>query len=77
MDEDEHRAAELEELDALERAAWDVVDDEHPLVTISGAVIQDPRTGEPLRNPEPELDAIDALLHAQERRAALLDLDEA
>jgi hypothetical protein len=74
---DELRALELERLDALYKAAWEVL--ERPHLTVShGKVVKLTRpdgTEMTLRDDAPTLQAIDRLLRIAERRAKLLGLD--
>ena len=45
---EEYRAETLAKLDALEEGAWQDVRDPGPKVSVTGAVVRDPATGEPL-----------------------------
>lgn len=68
------RETELQRLDVLWADAWAILKREH--ITVSnGRVVFDDRTGEPLPDHTPVLQAITALLRIQERRAKYLGLD--
>jgi hypothetical protein len=74
------RTIELEQLDALQRKAWEVL--ERPHLTVSnGKVVRvrNESTGQEitLRDDGPTLAAIDRLLRISERRARLLGMDGA
>lgn len=74
------RDMELERLDALWRAAWAVLEREHPTVSHGKVVtVTDGETGKSvtLRDDGPELAAIDRLLRVAESRRKLLGLDAA
>jgi hypothetical protein len=69
-----YREEELQRLDALMVEAWTILKKDH--VTVShGKLIYDDRTGEPLLDDGPTLQAIDRILKIQERRAKMLGLD--
>lgn len=63
-------------LDALLKKAWAVAEAEH-LAVSHGRVIYDPRTGEPMKDHAPLLQAIDRIVRLEERVAKLLGLDAA
>jgi hypothetical protein len=68
------RETELQRLDILWADAWAVLKREH--VTVShGKVVYDDRTGEPMLDDGPVLQAVNTLLKIQERRAKYLGLD--
>jgi len=69
---EELRRLELLKLDALSAPAWAILDAPHPLVSAGRVMAWD---GEPLRDPQPVLAAIDRLLRISERRCRLLGLD--
>jgi len=69
---EELRRLELAKLDALSAPAWAILDTQHPVVS-AGRVMT--LNGEPLRDSQPVLAAIDRLLRIAERRARLLGLD--
>jgi hypothetical protein len=60
-------------LDALTRAAWEVLEAEHHVVS-AGRLVHGP-DGAPLRDDGPMLCAIDRLIRISERRCRLLGLD--
>jgi hypothetical protein len=64
---------EMDRLDAMTWAAWQVLQADH-LVVSAGRVVYGP-DGEPLRDDGPTLRAIDSLLRISERRCRLLGLD--
>ncbi len=69
-----YREEELQRLDALLAEAWAILKRQH--VTVShGKLIYDDRTGEPLLDDGPTLQAIDRILKIQERKAKFLGLD--
>jgi hypothetical protein len=69
-----YREEELQRLDELLAEAWAILKKDH--VTVShGKLIYDDRTGEPLLDDGPTLQAIDRILKIQERRAKFLGLD--
>lgn len=68
---------EAEELDEIRRGAWEIARGEHLHVSASGRVSEHPRTGEPLRDVTPNLQAYNLLLRTQARRAQLIGLDSA
>jgi Homeodomain-like domain len=71
---DQLRQLELARLDQLWIEATKVLHRSH--ITVSnGRVALDPRTGQPLEDDGPVLQAIDRLLKIMERRARLLGLD--
>jgi hypothetical protein len=65
--------AELAKLDALERAAWQVLRARH--ITVQHGKIVRGEDGEPVLDDAPTLNAIDRILKIAERRARLLGLD--
>jgi len=69
---EELRRLELLKLDALSAPAWAILDAPHPLVSAGRVMAWD---GEPLRDPQPVLAAVDRLLRISERRCRLLGLD--
>lgn len=86
---EQHRAIELEKLDAQERAAWGVLEREHvhisagkivrlgePDIDEQGQAFIAEGRGEPVKDDAPVLQAIDRLLKIGERRARLLGLDQ-
>lgn len=69
-----YREEELQRLDALLAEAWAILKRDH--VTVShGKLIYDDRTGQPLLDDGPTLQAIDRILKIQERRSKYLGLD--
>lgn len=69
-----YREEELQRLDALLVEAWAILKRDH--VTVShGKLIYDDRTGQPLLDDGPTLQAIDRILKIQERRSKYLGLD--
>lgn len=69
-----YREEELQRLDLLLTEAWAILKRAH--VTVShGKLIYDERTGEPLLDDGPTLQAIDRILKIQERRSKYLGLD--
>lgn len=68
------RTLELARLDLLLGRAWHVLQTEHIAVS-QGRVIIDPRSGEPMVDHGPVLQAIDRVLKIMERRARLVGLD--
>jgi len=69
---EELRRLELLRLDTMAVAAWQVLGAEHPVVSDGKIMVLN---GEPLRDPQPVLAAIDRLLRISERRCRLLGLD--
>jgi hypothetical protein len=70
---DEARTMELERLDEMQHAAWQVLERHH--ITVShGKVVRDD-DGETILDDGPVLRAIDSLLRVSDRRAKLLGLD--
>ncbi len=68
------RTLELARLDLLLGKAWSVLKAEH-IVVSQGRVMGDPRTGEPMVDHGPVLQAIATVLKIMERRAKLMGLD--
>lgn len=66
------RRLELAKLDQMSAVAWRVLDTPTPIVSAGKIMVLN---GEPLRDPQPALSAIDRLLRIAERRARLLGLD--
>lgn len=66
------RHLELLKLDQMSAPAWAILDAPHPLVSAGRVMAWD---GEPLRDPQPVLAAVDRLLRISERRCRLLGLD--
>ena len=67
------RALELERLDSMEAAVWQVLERKH-LTVSNGRVVY--HEDEPLEDDAPVLHAVDRLLRIAERRARLLGLDQ-
>lgn len=72
---EELRQLELMQLDELARAARNVLEGTHYVVSHGKVVRHDGGEGEPLVDDAPVLQAIDRLLKIQERRSKLLGLD--
>ncbi len=70
------RTLELARLDAALQVAFRVLHEEHVAASF-GKLIIDPRTGKPVRDNGPNLQAIDRIVKIGERRAKLLGLDAA
>lgn len=70
-----YREAELMKLDDLAVQATRILLTAHYVVTQSGRLVEDPRTGQPMRDDGPALAAIDRLVRIGDRRAKLLGLD--
>lgn len=70
-----YREAELMKLDDLAVQATRILLTAHYVVTQSGRIVEDPRTGQPMRDDGPSLAAIDRLVKIGDRRAKLLGLD--
>lgn len=68
---------EAEELEAVRRTAWEVINRDHFHVSASGRVSMHPDTDEPLRDDGPILQALGVVLRAQQRRSELLGLNSA
>lgn len=69
------REAELMKLDDLTREAISILRTTHYVVTQSGRIPEDPRTGQPLIDHDMALKVIDRLVRIGDRRAKLLGLD--
>jgi len=69
------RARDAEALDELERRTWELVDQPGHQVSLSGRIVTDPQTGEPMPDLEKRRRAIETVLRVLERRAKLLGLD--
>jgi len=65
---------DLADLDALEAMANEVLEREHIVVREKGAIV-DPRTGKPLLDDAPVLQAIATILRIKERRAKQIGYD--
>jgi hypothetical protein len=65
---------DLADLDDLEAAAWEVLEREHIVVREKGAII-DPRTGTPMLDDSPVLQALASILRVKERRARQIGYD--
>jgi hypothetical protein len=72
-----YRETELMRLDQLTVEVIRVLKGRHYVVTQSGKIVDDPRTGAPILDDGPVLHAVDRLLKIQDRRAKLLGLDAA
>lgn len=68
---------EAEELEAVRRTAWEVINRDHFHVSASGRVSMHPDTDEPLRDDGPILQGLGVVLRAQQRRSELLGLNSA
>ncbi len=71
---EEYRAETLAKLDALEAGAWDDVRDPGPKVSVTGQVVKDPATGEPLADTSVRDAARNTILKAVRTRMDLLGL---
>ena len=69
------REMELMRLDQLTVEVFRVLKARHYVVTQSGRIVDDPRTGAPMTDDGPVLHAVDRLLKIQDRRAKLLGID--
>jgi len=70
----EYRAEMLAKLDALEAGAWDDVRNPGPRVSVTGKVVEDPQTGEPLPDNAVRDQARNTVLKAVRTRMDLLGL---
>lgn len=70
----EYRAMALAELDALSAGAWDDVRDPGPKTSVTGTVVKDPQTGEPLPDKTVRDQARNTILKAARLRMDLLGL---
>jgi hypothetical protein len=70
----EYRATVLAELDALSAGAWEDVRDPGPKTSVTGTVVKDPQTGEPLPDKTVRDQARNTILKAVRLRMDLLGL---
>ncbi len=68
-------ALELSRYDELAREVLKVLDQKHYVISNSGRIIEDPETGQPLRDPAPILQAVDRLVTISRERRRIQALD--
>lgn len=72
-----YREEQLAELEHLAEEAHAVMNDRHYVITPGGKLVEDPETGQPLRDPGPKLAAMDRLVKIGDRVAKLRGLEAA
>jgi hypothetical protein len=69
------RRRAAEELDMMRRELWDVIEAEYYKVGANGQVALDPKTGEPLFDPDAKIAAVRALAEVNKQYRTLLGTD--
>jgi hypothetical protein len=69
------RRRAAEELDMMRRKLWDIADGTYLKVSANGTVVLDPKTGEPLEDPDAVIQALRALAEVNKHYRTLLGTD--